>query len=77
MEHVRKHSDRLLVMAEAAHGEAAEGEGGRWDYWGGWILPWLWLCVGVLTVNTPAELFKEFLKTTMEYLTGHEWASAH
>ena len=75
MEHVNQISNRLLVRAEdAGHGEAA---GGRWDYWGGWILPWLWLCVGVLTVNTPAELFKEFLKTTMEYLTGHEWASSH
>ena len=70
MEHIHRHSDRLLVM----EGGAAAGS---WDYWGGWILPWLWLCVGVLTVNTPSELFKEFLKTTMEYLTGHEWASSH
>ena len=77
MDHIRRHSDRLLVMAEEAHGGDHGGDAGRWDYWGGWILPWLWLCVGVLTVNTPAELFKEFLKTTMEYLTGHEWSSAH
>mgnify|MGYP006090804143 CR=1 FL=1 len=67
-------SEHLKVMEAAA---AEGGEAGRWDYWGGWILPWLWLCVGVLTVNTPAELFREFLKTTMEYLTGHEWPSEH
>ena len=65
----------LRKLAEEEAGHAAEGEtaGARtWDPWGGWILKWLWECVLILTVNVPGEIFTEFLKTTMEFLTNHE-----
>ena len=61
--------NHLFVMSEAPAGEAA----GRWDYWNAWILPWLWLCVEILTVNAPGMLFGEFLMKFWSYITGHEF----
>ena len=45
----------------------------RWDAWGRWILPWLWECVHILTITAPGEIFTEFLRVTMSFLTEHEF----
>ena len=55
--------------------EGAEVE--RWDFWAGWILPWLWMCVEVLTINAPGEIFTEFLRATMSFVTAHSFENAH
>ena len=49
----------------------------RWDAWGRWILPWLWACVEVLTIAAPGEIFTEFLRATMSFLTDHEFEKGH
>jgi len=56
---------------------SGEAEVARWDPWAGWILPWLWMCVEVLTINAPGEIFTEFLRATMSFVTGHEFEAAH
>ena len=49
------------------------GEVERWDAWLGWVLPWLWACVHVLTINVPSEIFESFMRETMQFLTGHKF----
>ena len=60
-------------MASEGHGESVE----RWDPWAGWFLPFLWECVAILTINAPGEIFTEFLRATMSFLTAHEFEKAH
>ena len=78
MEHVKQ---KLLVMAAEAHGDAhgdmGEESEDRWDAWGNWILPWLWLCLGILTINVPSDIIVEFIKSLMVYLTGNELILGH
>lgn len=59
-------------MSGDAHGEVE-----RWDVWLGWIEPWLWKCVEVLAINVPGEIFTEFLRYTMGFLTAHSFESSH
>ena len=57
---------------EEGHDDHAEVE--RWDAWNGWWLPWLWTCVDVLAVKAPGEMFTNWLRETMAFLTNHEFA---
>ena len=56
---------------------SGEAEVERWDAWAGWILPWLWACVEVLTISAPGEIFTEFMRATMSFVTDHEFEKAH
>ena len=66
-------------MAEEAHGAVfdEDEDDDRWDYWGNWILPWLWKCVGILTINVPSALIGKCLKGFMKYLTGNSLKLGH
>ena len=54
--------DHPIVQAAAVTPET------RWDPLERWIYPWLWAGVGVFTIDAPYQVFKQFLKRTMEYL---------
>ena len=56
-------------MAGGEHGEELE----RWDAWGRWLEPFLWVCVEVLLINAPASIFEGFMMATTGYLTGHDF----
>ena len=50
-----------------------EDHEGRWDAWEAWILPWLWSCVEILSINAPSEIMWFFLFYTMSFVTGHHF----
>ena len=69
-------AEEELEPTEAGeHGEAghAEEDPFRWDWWGRWLMPFLWSIVEIVCLNGPGEIFAEFLASTMSFLTGHEF----
>ena len=45
----------------------------RWDAWMGWWEPFLWTAVDTIVIKAPGEIFENWLRWTMAYLTGHEF----